>query len=229
MFKCVFCNKHYESQKCLHKHYVKCSLEHNINVLKCESDLFEMMRQLLAMNKNLTERVKKLEQQSYRETKKLCVVKWLNENKKNNVNMKDFVKSLKFDEEHIEYVYKEGIIEGLAHILNEKLKDMNDVPLMCFERKSYELYVKDENKWEKIDDKEFKKYILSMQRKLLKLFRERNPVERLDTDEEHNTYNRRLRSICVDNFTRKIKNIKSEIYRKNKVNMNKLVKYDFVF
>ena len=68
MHKCLLCNKYYKSQKCLRKHYVKCSLKHNINILDCQDDLFQLMSNLMAANNRLCERVKKLETLAYKET-----------------------------------------------------------------------------------------------------------------------------------------------------------------
>ena len=229
MFKCVFCNKYYKSQKCLHKHYVKCSVEHNINVLDCNKELFDMMRHMMNANKSLTARVEKLERLCYKENKRIDVIKWLNENKKDHMYMERFMESVEIMDEELSYIYDDGIEEGLLKILEMKLDKMDSKPFICFERKSYVLYCMGDNGWEELEEDEFKRYILGLQKKALKKFRKLNPVDKLETDRQHNIYNKRLMSICDAKFSKKIKNIKNELYRKNKMNINKLVKYDFVF
>ena len=46
---------------------------------------------------------------------------------------------------------------------------------------------------------------------------EENKIDNLLTDREHNIYNKRLMSICVDGFGLKIRGIKNEIYRNMKM------------
>jgi len=227
MFKCIFCNKFYKSQKCLRKHYIKCSIANNVNVLNCQTELFEMIRELINQNKNLKDRVEKLEKCTYKEKKKVNVIEWLNKNRKSNLYIERFIKGINIGEGELKMVYDMGIVEGIINILESKMGD--EKPIMCFESRSYVLYVRDEKGWKQIKEEEFKKYILYIQREILKVFREKNPVDDLFTDREHNIYNKRLMSICIEKFIIKIKNIRNELYRKNKVNINKIVKYDFIF
>jgi hypothetical protein len=229
MFKCVFCNKYYKSQKCLHKHYVKCSVEHNINVLDCNKELFDMMRHMMNANKSLTARVEKLERLCYKENKKIDVLKWLNENKKDHMYMERFMESIIIMEEELSYIYDDGIEDGLIKIIEINMEKQEKKPFISFERKSYVLYSNGEKGWMEVKEDNFKSCILGLQKKALKQFRKLNPVDKLKTDREHIIYNKRLISICDVKFSNKIKNIKNELYRKNKININKLVKYDFIF
>jgi hypothetical protein len=123
----------------------------------------------------------------------------------------------------LELVYENGIVDALINIIINELEYKEC--LFCFEQKSYTLYVKGEKEWFELSNDKFRNKIFYLQRKLLKKFREENNVDNLDTDREHNIYNKRLMSICIENFGGKIKNIRNEIYRIRKQNINKLVKY----
>lgn len=228
MHKCLFCDKIYERPKCLKKHYVKCSILHNTNILNCGDELFEVMKDLMKSNNNLMERVRKLETFSYKDKKKINVIGWLNENK-SSVTFDRFIEGIEINKKTMKLVYDNGIIEGLIELLNNELEQIESKPLYCFEQKSYALYVKGENGWEEISNEAFRNKVFYLQRKILKKFREENSIDKLDTDREHNIYNKRLMSICVDKLGVKIKNIKNDIYRINKQNINKIVKYDFEF
>ena len=229
MHKCLLCNKYYKSPKCLRKHYIKCSLKHNINILDCKDDLFQLMSNLMNANEKLCERVKKLETLAYKEKKRINVLDWLNDNRTLTLTYERFIQNIEMSEEILESVYNDGIIEGIISILNEHLNKCEETPLMCFEEKSYVLYEKAEGGWRKLSDDEFKKGICYLQREILKYFRQENPVEELFTDKEHNIYNKRLMNICVSNFSSKIKNIRNDIYVHNKKSINKIVSYDFDF
>lgn len=229
MYKCFLCDKYYKSEKGLRKHYVKCGLKHKMNVLKCDQELFELLGSVVRMNESLQKRVKKLETLAYKEKKKVNVLEWLNENRSICITYDRFLHNMEINNELLDVVFNEGIIEGIVSILNNSLTNEEEKPLMCFEEKSYTLYYKTIDGWKKLSDDEFKRGVCYLQREMLKYFREQNPVDELYTDKEHNTYNKRLMNICVSNFSSKIKNIRNDIYRHNKVSINKIVSYDFDF
>ena len=227
MSNCLFCNKTYKSKKGLRKHYIKCSIANNVNLLNCETELFETMRDLINLNKNLSDRVEKIEKMCNKESRKVDVIGWLNDNRTGNQYIQRFINNIEIEEKDLKMVYELGIIEGIIHILDSKMTE--DKPIICFERKSFVLYVRDDMGWKKMSDSEFKKYILCIQRLVLKKFRLDNAMDSLLTDQQNNLYNKRLKRICIENLPIKIKNIKNELYRKNKINIDKIVKYDFVF
>ena len=229
MNKCLFCNKQYIKPKYLKKHYVKCSIIHNANIINCNNELFELMRELVNSNSNLLKRVKKLEIISYKERKKINVLAWLNENKDISVTFERFIEGIEINSKVMDLVYNNGIIEGIIEIISDELEKTEMKPLYCFEQNSYTLYMKDENGWIEMSNEIFRNRIFYLQRKILIKFREENSIENLETDREHNIYNKRLMNICVTKFGVKIKNIKNEIYRTMKKNINKIVKYDFEF
>ena len=227
MYKCSFCQKIYQKPKCLKNHYVKCSVLHNVNMLNCNDGLFDLIKGLVKSNNNLTERVRKLESLTYKEKKKINVMTWLNENKGDMITFERLIEGIEMNEKNLELVYENGIVDALINIIINELEYKEC--LFCFEQKSYTLYVKGEKEWFELSNDKFRKKIFYLQRKLLKKFREENNVDNLETDREHNIYNKRLMSICIENFGGKIKNIRNEIYRIRKQNINKLVKYDFEF
>jgi len=196
--------------------------------LNCGEELFEVMKDLMKTNNNLLERVRKLETLSYKDKKRINVVGWLNENK-SSVTFERFIEGIEINKKTMKLVYENGIIEGLIQLLSNELREIESKPLYCFEQKSYVLYVKGVDSWMEISNETFRSKIFYLQRKILKKFREENSIDKLDTDREHNIYNKRLMSICVDKLGVKIKNIKNDIYRINKQNINKIVKYDFEF
>lgn len=226
---CNFCNKRYLRKKDLKNHIPKCSILNNINILGCNEHIFQLLKTVVKENKQLTERVKKLETLSLPVKKKIDIIQWLNDNKENSITFDRFLHNIEITEIDLLNIYDMGIVDGSSNLLKRLLMKMDEKPLLCFERKSYTLYIKGEKGWEIMTDEKFQQCICFLQREILKIFRDNNPVEKLKTDRDHNIYNKRLMKICIENFSVKIKNIRNDLYRNMKININKIIKYDLIF
>ena len=107
---------------------------------------------------------------------------FLNETCKDAMNIMDFVDSIKLQIGDLENIGEVGYIEGISNIITSKLKMMDYTlrPAHCTDKKRRVVYVKDENKWEKEDDKNTKmrkmiNRVANKNIRLLPLFREQNP------------------------------------------------------
>ena len=76
---------------------------------------------------------------------------FLNEQCKDAMNIKDFVKSIKIEMSDLERVGKEGYVEGISRIILEKLKntDIYKRPLHCSDAKRETMYIKENDVWNK--------------------------------------------------------------------------------
>jgi hypothetical protein len=83
---------------------------------------------------------------------------FLNETCKNAMNITDFVDSLQLQMSDLENVGEAGYIEGISSIIIKKLNtlDITERPIHCTDKKRETMYIKDENKWEKEDEKKTK-------------------------------------------------------------------------
>jgi Zinc-finger of C2H2 type len=83
---------------------------------------------------------------------------FLNETCKDAMNITDFVNSLQLTTEDFENTGKLGFIEGITRIIVKKLNsvDTSKRPVHCTDAKRETLYIKDDNVWEKEDDKKTK-------------------------------------------------------------------------
>lgn len=83
---------------------------------------------------------------------------FLNQECKNAMNLKDFVKNIKLNVDDINYTATNGYIKGITNIFIRNLEEMalNERPIHSIQDKSnHQFYIKDENKWER-DDKSTK-------------------------------------------------------------------------
>jgi hypothetical protein len=80
---------------------------------------------------------------------------FLNETCKDAMNIMDFVNSIQLQLSDLERVGKLGYVEGISNIITTNLKalDVTQRPVHCTDKKREVLYVKDENTWEKDENK----------------------------------------------------------------------------
>ena len=80
---------------------------------------------------------------------------FLNETCKDAMNIMDFVDSIKLQLSDLEKVGEIGYVEGISNIIVKNLKelDVNKRPVHCTDKKRETMYIKDENKWEKDEEK----------------------------------------------------------------------------
>jgi len=107
---------------------------------------------------------------------------FLNETCKNAMNISDFVNSVKIQLSDLENVGEIGYVDGISNIIIKNLKelDVTQRPVHCTDKKREVLYIKNEDKWEKEDNKNVKirnviKQVAHKNSKLLKSFREKHP------------------------------------------------------
>ena len=72
------------------------------------------------------------------------------------MNIEDFIKSLKFTLEDLDYSVKNGKIKGVSNILIKGLTDLNetDRPMHCTDASNSVLYIKDKDRWEEDSNNE---------------------------------------------------------------------------
>jgi len=80
---------------------------------------------------------------------------FLNETCKDAMNIMDFVDSIKLQLSDLERVGELGYIEGISNIIVKNLKelDVTQRPVHCTDQKRETMYIKDENKWEKDEER----------------------------------------------------------------------------
>ena len=80
---------------------------------------------------------------------------FLNEDCKDAINMSDFINSIKVSTEQLEYTTKNGLQKGLTNVILENINklSLNERPVHCTDTRRDTMYIKDNNVWEKDNDK----------------------------------------------------------------------------
>ena len=202
---CEKCQKSYESRAGLWRHKQKCSNlnEHNNNfennnLYQAENiDKEQLILMLIKQNSELIKEtseyknmmMKVIENGTHNNNnnttnshnKSFNLNFFLNETCKDAMNIMDFVDSIKLQLSDLENVGEVGYVNGISNIIVKNLNelDVSKRPVHCTDKKRETLYVKDENKWEKDDEKKklrkaIKRVATKNQRLLLK-FKEEHP------------------------------------------------------
>ena len=161
------CGKQYKHRQSLFNHKKKCPIlnidieykDDNINEKELILTLLQQNNQLqnhiieLCKEKSITNIINT---NTNNNTFNLNV--FLNETCKDAMNITDFVNSIKLQLSDLENVGKLGYIEGISNIILNKLNalDITERPVHCTDKKRETMYIKDEDKWEKEDEKKAK-------------------------------------------------------------------------
>jgi len=127
---------------------------------------------------------------------------FLNETCKDAMNIMDFVESIQLQLSDLENVGELGYVEGISNIIVKNLKelDVTQRPVHCTDKKRETIYIKDENKWEKDDEKnkirKMIKRVASKNQRLLLKFKELHP----DCIKYHSKYSDQYNKLIVESM-----------------------------
>ncbi len=200
-FICQNCNKKYKDNSGLWRHKKKCNLtEETSNVLDKEpnnsneiQELKEIMKYLMKENsemKNIILEVVKNGTNTNNNNnithtnshnKAFNLNFFLNETCKDAMNIMDFVESIKLQVSDLESVGELGYVEGISNIIVKNLNalDVTQRPVHCTDKKRETIYIKDDNKWEKDEERKMMhkmiKKVADKNARLLPKFTEKYP------------------------------------------------------
>jgi len=196
-YVCKFCQKFYNDRAGLWRHNKKCNIELTnekcideptdkeliVMLLKQHTKIMEQNTELIEVMKNGTHNTitHNTITHSNSNNKTFNLNLFLNETCKDAMNIMDFVDSIKLQLSDLERVGEIGFVEGISNIITTNLKalDVSQRPIHCTDKKREVLYIKDENKWEKDEEKnkirKVVKKVANKNSRLLQQFKEAHP------------------------------------------------------
>jgi hypothetical protein len=208
---CV-CGKQYQCRQSLWRHKKICTL-----TTKSELDKDELIITLLKQNAELIkgqqDMIVKLSENGINNTnnshnttnshnKAFNLNFFLNETCKEAMNIGEFVDSIKMQLSDLEHVGEAGYIEGISSIIVKNLKqlDVTKRPVHCTDKKRETVYIKDNNIWEKDEDKsqmhKLIKKVAFKNANMFAKFREAHP----DCMKYHSTHNDKYNKIVYESM-----------------------------
>jgi hypothetical protein len=161
------CGKEYKHISSLSKHKKICSfleieIEKNDDKNDDKNTDKDLIMMLIKQNSELLEAIKNgTNNNSYNtinnsNNKSFNLNFFLNETCKDAMNITEFVDSIKLQLSDLEGVGELGYVEGISNIIVKNLKqlDVTQRPLHCTDKKRETIYIKDDDKWEKDEEKD---------------------------------------------------------------------------
>ena len=178
-FVCM-CGKSYKHRQSLFRHQTKCNYKPettNNNSGVTTEFLTEFMKKQQEVNaemmKNAVVTVMKeiapnlgnnntTNSHNTNNTNQFNINVFLNEDCKNAINMSDFIKSIEVSLEQLDLTKTKGLEKGITQVIMDNMNKLSvhERPLHCTDVKRETLYIKDNDKWEKDNDKEKIKQVI---------------------------------------------------------------------
>jgi hypothetical protein len=217
LFTCTNCNKNYYSRNGLWKHNKICNSTQTSDEKESfktdESseiqELKEFMKYLMKENADMKNMMMEVIKNGTHNTtttnshnKAFNLQFFLNETCKNAMNITDFVESIQLQLSDLEKVGEIGYVEGISNIIVKNLNalDVTQRPLHCTDKKRETIYIKDENKWEKDEEKnkirKVIKKVATKNARLIQKFKEKHP----DYNEYHSKYSTQYHKLIIESL-----------------------------
>jgi hypothetical protein len=118
------------------------------------------------------------------------------------MNITDFVDSIKLQLSDLEGVGELGYVEGISNIIIKNLKglDVTQRPVHCTDKKRETMYIKDEDKWEKDEEKKklhkVVRKVTCKNQNLIPKFKEKHP----DCNTYHSKFSDQYNKIIIESM-----------------------------
>ena len=182
------------------KYLMKENSEMKTMMMEQQNMMMEQQNMVLEVVKNGTHNTTTTHTNSHNKAFNLQF--FLNETCKEAMNIGEFVDSLKIQLSDLEKVGELGYIEGISNIIVKNLKelDVTKRPVHCTDKKRETVYIKDNNIWEKDEDKtHMHKLIKKVAYKNVNMFAKYREVHP-DCKEYHSKYNDQYQKIVYESM-----------------------------
>tara|TARA_Y100000748_G_C15459952_1_gene474502 strand:+ start:360 stop:1151 length:792 start_codon:yes stop_codon:yes gene_type:complete len=158
-YECDTCKKLYKTRQGLRYHLINvCQNINNIEdkvekIIETNNEILETNKKLLKENEDIKHQLKNNKPTQINNNFNLNV--YLNQTCKNAINLTDFLQQITVENADIEILKNEGVEKSIVNVMITALKTLGEFqrPIQCTDLKREIVYVKDENNWEKDNDK----------------------------------------------------------------------------
>jgi hypothetical protein len=176
-------------------------VKQNSELIKEHSDVKQLILEIAKNGThNTTNNNNNTHTNSHNKTFNLQV--FLNETCKDAMNIMDFVDSIKLQLSDLEKVGEIGYVEGISNIIVKNLNelDVNKRPVHCTDQKRETMYIKDDDKWEKDEEKlklhKVVRKVTCKNQNLIHKFKEEHP----DYNKYHSKISDKYNKIVVESM-----------------------------
>ncbi len=207
-YSCENCKKEFTNRSGLWKHSKICKTELEPPESKKDDLIDYLIKENQEFKNLILEIVKKDTYTTHNTTntnshnKAFNLNFFLNETCKDAMNIMDFVESIQLQLSDLEKVGEIGYVEGISNIIVKNLNalDVTQRPVHCTDKKRETIYIKDEGKWEKDEEKnkirKVIKKVATKNARLIQKFKEKHP----DYNEYHSNYSTQYHKLIIESF-----------------------------
>lgn len=205
------CGKEYLHRQSLHKHRKKCkSLSNKLDKILQQNEILLKENQEIKSKLGNCNNVTHINQN-------FNLHLYLNEQCKDAINLKDFISGMEIDCDDLNCVQTDGINNSVTNLFLKNLEEIENTkrPIQCTDVKREVVYVKDQNIWQKDDEKQkIKHSIMEVQNKHIKI------INKWKSEQiNENSYNEEVYLDLIKKLTNDVKlnNITREILKFTKI------------
>ena len=219
-FKCNYCFKEYTRKSFYKKHVACCEIINNSKkenrLLREEDDLpsqdqvFQVVKELVFNYEKLKKEMEEIKRHVYKTKRKMYLIDWLNNQKKLNKNITDYIND-------VEINVSDVINNNMEKIFKLLFTEKENIPIYCFDQKKNIIFIFEEE-WKICSDEKFVEIIDLLNSRILRMITNYNL-------ESSNDYCNLIKEIINNND---YKLIRKKVFQAIKTNITNIVEYEFV-
>tara|TARA_B100000029_G_C17331359_1_gene871779 strand:- start:71 stop:820 length:750 start_codon:yes stop_codon:yes gene_type:complete len=246
-YQCSFCGKKYNRESFYLRHELSCDLKNitqNTNKKNKRNDIISnfthdelnsVVKELLIKVSLLETELEFIKKWTNKQKKKCNIFEWLNQSFQPTHTLNEWVDNFNIKQQDLSLVLKDNYIEGISNILQQlfPVDEEKIFPIRTFEQRPKEFYVYQNNAWKLMPYKDFKKFVLKIQHKLILLFqkwRDEN-LEIVNDNKRNEAYLVNVIKVMGGNFDENttFNRIRNNLYNYLKYDLKQIIEYEFVF
>ncbi len=225
-FKCSYCKKGYSRKIYYERHLICCSIKamatlddkrtlEEMNDTPSIKELYLIIQELVKKQNKMEEEIKSLRKYSLKGPPKVDIDRWLEDFKPSDFNT--WTDCIKINEKELNYIFENGILNGIFNILKNNLPLEFDNPIKAFEHKAGSLFVFQEKKWNMLNTEDFKKLISKINKRIIIKFKDWTNEQREANQLQKYPYDDYVMMIFTNNI--KESEIKTKLYNYLKISI----------
>jgi len=243
IYNCACCGRYYNRKSSLEKHVLCCEIlsktdrERQLNIQEIGdtpniTKLYQIIQELVFKQAKQEKEIDKLKSFVNKTKKQLNIIDWLNENCSKNMTFNSFIKNIKIDRRHLDYIFKYDFIDGIMYIFQEILPLSDDLPIRCFDQKPGTFFIVKNDNWVVMTGLEFEEMLNIINRMIIKEFGQwqTDHNEKILKDDKFNDiYNENIIKVLGTKKPQSItfNRIKNKLYGYLKFNLKRIIQFEF--
>jgi hypothetical protein len=244
VYNCIHCNRFYSRKSAYEKHVLCCEIlsnnpkEHQLKLQEIDDappnivKLYDIIKELVYKQAKQEKEIESLKQFISKTKKRLSVIDWLNENCKKNITFNSFMKNIKIERKHLDYIFKYDFIDGLMYTFQEILPLSGELPIRCFDQKPGTFFIVKNDNWVVMTGMEYEEMLDTINRMIIVEFgewQEENRDKIIKDTKFNDIYEENIIKVLGTKRPKGItyNRIKNKLYGYLKFNLKRIIQFEF--